>query len=189
MGANGPNRCAEEAVRGAWIQCDQRNGRCRIPPGLLTQYLSQFLQRTVIDKTGLAGMFDFHLEFTPDEVTPGITASGDARDPAGPSIFAALQEQLGLKFRGRLEGTGRSSCHRSRGETLGELITMLPALFNHLWQSTVFAGVAALLTLALRKNQARVRHGVWVAASCKFLVPLSILIALGGHINGGRLRR
>jgi len=60
---------------------------------------------------------------------------------------------------------------------------MLPALFNHLWQSTVFAGVAALLTLALRKNQARVRHGVWVAASCKFLVPLSILIALGGHIQ------
>jgi hypothetical protein len=29
---------------------------------------------------------------------------------------------------------------------------MLPTLFNHLWQSTVFAGVAGLLTLALRKK-------------------------------------
>jgi bla regulator protein BlaR1 len=54
---------------------------------------------------------------------------------------------------------------------------------NHLWQSTVFAGVAGLLTLALRKNPARVRHWVWLAASYKFLIPLSLLIALGGHIQ------
>jgi beta-lactamase regulating signal transducer with metallopeptidase domain len=60
---------------------------------------------------------------------------------------------------------------------------MLPALFNHLWQSTLFAGAAGLLTLALRKNPARVRHWVWLAASCKFLIPLSVLIALGGHIQ------
>jgi bla regulator protein BlaR1 len=53
---------------------------------------------------------------------------------------------------------------------------------NHLWQSTLFAGVVGLLTLALRKNRARVRHGLWLAASCKFLIPLSVLIALGGHI-------
>jgi uncharacterized protein (TIGR03435 family) len=56
------------------------------------------------------------------------------------------------------------------------------ALANHLWQSTLFAGVAGLLTLALRDNHARVRHWVWLAASCKFLIPLSALIALGGHI-------
>src|SRR5438128_11107722 len=63
---------------------------------------------------------------------------------------------------------------------------MNPAYFspfaNHLWQSTLFAGVAGLLTLALRDNHARVRHWVWLAASCKFLIPLSALIALGGHI-------
>src|SRR5260370_107583 len=57
------------------------------------------------------------------------------------------------------------------------------ALANHLWQSTLFAGVAGLLALALRKNHARVRHGVWLAASCKFLIPLSVLIALGGHVR------
>jgi bla regulator protein BlaR1 len=54
---------------------------------------------------------------------------------------------------------------------------------NHLWQSTLFAGVAGLLTLALRKNRARVRHAVWLAASCKFLVPVSLLIAVGGHFQ------
>ncbi len=54
---------------------------------------------------------------------------------------------------------------------------------NHLWQSTLFAGVAGLLTLALRNNRARARHWVWLAASCKFLIPLAVLIALGSHIR------
>jgi bla regulator protein BlaR1 len=57
------------------------------------------------------------------------------------------------------------------------------AIANHLWQSTLFAGLAALLTLGLRNNHARVRHGVWLAASCKFLIPLSVLFALGGQIR------
>src|SRR5258707_829868 len=57
------------------------------------------------------------------------------------------------------------------------------SLANHLWQSTLFAGIAGLLTLTLRNNHARVRHGVWLAASCKFLIPLSVLVAMGGHIR------
>jgi len=59
----------------------------------------------------------------------------------------------------------------------------LSPLANHLWQSTLFAGVAGLLTLALRKNPARVRHWVWVVASLKFLVPFSVLITLGSHVQ------
>jgi bla regulator protein blaR1 len=54
-----------------------------------------------------------------------------------------------------------------------------PALGNHLWQSTLFAAAAGLLTLALRKNRARTRYRLWLAASAKFLVPFSPLIALG----------
>jgi bla regulator protein blaR1 len=61
--------------------------------------------------------------------------------------------------------------------------TILPAIANHLWQSTLLAAVAWLLTLALRNNRARVRHHVWLAASCKFLVPFSVLVALGGHVQ------
>jgi len=60
---------------------------------------------------------------------------------------------------------------------------MLPAILNHLWQSTAGAGIAWLLTLALRKNHARVRHGIWLAASVKFLIPISLLIALGSHLQ------
>ncbi len=57
----------------------------------------------------------------------------------------------------------------------------LRTLADHLWQSTWFAAFAALPVLALRKNRARVRHGVWLAASAKFLIPMSVLIALGGQ--------
>jgi bla regulator protein blaR1 len=59
----------------------------------------------------------------------------------------------------------------------------LSPIANHLWQSSLFACVAGLLTLALRKNSARVRRWVWVAASFKFLIPFSVLIAIGGHIG------
>lgn len=55
-----------------------------------------------------------------------------------------------------------------------------PALANHLWQSTAFVAAAWLLTILLRRNSARVRYGVWLAASVKFLIPFSLLIALGG---------
>jgi bla regulator protein BlaR1 len=59
--------------------------------------------------------------------------------------------------------------------------TAAPVLGDHLWQSTVCAVVAALLTLTLRRNQARVRYWLWLAASIKFLVPFSLLVALGNR--------
>jgi len=54
-------------------------------------------------------------------------------------------------------------------------------LANHLWQSTAVAAIAAVLALALRNNQARVRYWIWLTASLKFLVPFSVLIAIGRH--------
>lgn len=57
--------------------------------------------------------------------------------------------------------------------------SLAPALLNHLWQSTVFAVVAGAFTVLLRRNSARVRYGLWLAASIKFLIPLEVLAALG----------
>jgi bla regulator protein BlaR1 len=55
------------------------------------------------------------------------------------------------------------------------------ALANHLWQSTLFAIVAAAVSLNFRKNQAQVRYRLYLAASLKFLIPFSPLIRLGSH--------
>ncbi len=54
------------------------------------------------------------------------------------------------------------------------------AIANHLWQSTLFAAAAGLLTLFLRNNRAHVRFCLWLAASVKFLVPFSLLMLVGG---------
>jgi bla regulator protein BlaR1 len=55
---------------------------------------------------------------------------------------------------------------------------LLP-IANHLWQSTLFAAVAGLLTLTLRSNRAVMRYWLWVAASVKFLIPFSPLVMMG----------
>ena len=56
---------------------------------------------------------------------------------------------------------------------------MLSALLDHLWQSTLMALAIGALVLALRKAPAAVRHGLWFAASIKFLIPFAGLAALG----------
>ena len=61
-----------------------------------------------------------------------------------------------------------------------------PGMGNHLWQSTIFAAAAGLLTLALRKNHARARYWLWLAASFKFLVPFSLLTGLGSRMAWSR---
>ena len=68
----------------------------------LTTILARFpaVRRRVIDRTSLTGRFDFDLEWTPLVMPPGPAAPGVPPD-AGPTIFTALQEQLGL----RLEST------------------------------------------------------------------------------------
>lgn len=65
----------------------------------------------------------------------------------------------------------------------GHWNAILPALADHLWQSTLFAIVAALLAIMLRKYSARVRYIVWLAASLKFLIPFSLLIAIGSRLS------
>jgi uncharacterized protein (TIGR03435 family) len=60
--------------------------------GLIGQ-LSNIVDRTVIDETGLTGAYDFHLEWTTD-----LSTTSQSDDTTGPSIFTAVQEQLGLKL-------------------------------------------------------------------------------------------
>jgi uncharacterized protein (TIGR03435 family) len=67
----------------------------------LTQELQRELGRVVIDKTGIQGRYDCALKWNPDTGAPqtndGTDASATSGD-AGPSIFTAIQEQLGLKL-------------------------------------------------------------------------------------------
>lgn len=52
-------------------------------------------------------------------------------------------------------------------------------ILRHLLQSTLFAVVAGLLTLAFRRNRANVRYSLWLVASVKFLIPFSVLVSAG----------
>ena len=73
--------------------------------------ISNIVGRTVVDKTGLKGLYDVKLQWTPDPPAggnapggpsgpggPGGPEAGPPIDSNGPSIFTAIQEQLGLKL-------------------------------------------------------------------------------------------
>ena len=74
------------------------------PVDMLAKAMSDSVGRPVVDKTGLSGKFDWKLEWTPDAgqlqpKAPGQTQeAAPAPDLSGPSLFTALQEQLGLKL-------------------------------------------------------------------------------------------
>jgi uncharacterized protein (TIGR03435 family) len=73
---------------------------------MLVTVLSRTLGRTIVDRTGLTGKYDFTLEYAPEEggaQQPGAGAEAGGVLPSSPpdsapSIFTALQEQLGLKL-------------------------------------------------------------------------------------------
>ena len=56
------------------------------------------LNRMIVDRTGLEGPYNLTLRFTPDNVPPVSVPGFPPVDPNGPSIFTAMQEQLGLKL-------------------------------------------------------------------------------------------
>ncbi len=58
---------------------------------VLAESLAEILDRVVIDKTGILGKYSVNLKWTPDDAV-------STGDEAPPSIFTALQEQLGLKL-------------------------------------------------------------------------------------------
>ena len=72
-------------------------GGTGMPIQYLVDMLSTVLQRPVSDNTGLTGLYDFQLQWMPDETQRSIGAPG-ATNGDGPSLFQALQEQLGLRL-------------------------------------------------------------------------------------------
>ena len=78
-----------------------------IPIPVFLQYLAPKVNRVIVDRTGLTGNFDIELQWTPDNLPPRqpglpadqpIRVNGQDVDPNGPSLFTAMQEQLGLKL-------------------------------------------------------------------------------------------
>lgn len=81
-------------------RCANRNN----PPGVVSGVgrempsfvfpLAGYVQRAVVDRTGLTGTWDIDLTFNPD----GLAGSPASPDDPRPSLFTALQEQLGLRL-------------------------------------------------------------------------------------------
>jgi uncharacterized protein (TIGR03435 family) len=114
----GTDANAPDPAKFKWPAPGRPGRRCGIGPdgdtvkagsitmATLVTYLTPMLDRPVVDKTGLAGNFDFDLRYdgAATLVMPGrgraTAVSPDTpSDPAkGASIFTALQEQLGIKL-------------------------------------------------------------------------------------------
>ena len=60
---------------------------------------------------------------------------------------------------------------------------MTDLVIAHLWQSSLFAGLAWALTVVLRRNGAHVRYWIWFGASLKFLIPFALLVRAGSLIQ------
>jgi uncharacterized protein (TIGR03435 family) len=77
-----------------------------IPISYLVEMLSQLgLGLVIVDKTGLTGKYDFTLKWTPDQGAPkfkgadgSVQPAGPLADSFGPSLFTAMEEQLGLRL-------------------------------------------------------------------------------------------
>jgi uncharacterized protein (TIGR03435 family) len=107
-----PNAC--EPPGGAGVTCgafytgpSSLDGRS-MSMAAFSNALSLTLGRPVTDHTGISGQFDIHLEFDPDGANlgngaAGLSTDGNKSDSERPSIFSALQQQLGLKLESHKE--------------------------------------------------------------------------------------
>jgi len=92
---------AEEAGQSTTNGRPGRLEATKITMQKFTDLLARATGQPVANETGLNGAFSFTLEWTPDE-TQKLRAEGEsAPAPGGTTLFAALQEQLGLKLEGR----------------------------------------------------------------------------------------
>jgi uncharacterized protein (TIGR03435 family) len=110
-------------------------------------------------------------------------SAGDVRDPDGRRPDAPSKELISgqalVESPSRPDGWGAvqpiENLATGAQPTTG-------AWLNHLWQSTLFALAVGLLTIAFRRNHARVRYCLWFSSSVKFLIPFSVLLAFGSGL-------
>lgn len=102
--AKGGPKLTENTSPGPRQGMSMNRGRAQgfaAPIQMLADNLANTVGRPVIDMTGLTGKYDWKLEWTPDSgmATPGPdNPQAQSGDAPGPTIFTAVQEQLGLKL-------------------------------------------------------------------------------------------
>jgi uncharacterized protein (TIGR03435 family) len=94
VGKSGPKFKRSDAAGDASVSQGAVQGKYRViahkmPVFVLASMLENQIDRMVLDKTGLEGNFDFQLEWALDM---------NVNDVSAPSVFSAVQEQLGLKL-------------------------------------------------------------------------------------------
>jgi uncharacterized protein (TIGR03435 family) len=105
---NGPKLSPAKANADIQTQIPGRIFHPYMPMAILATALSRFERQTVIDMTGLNGPFTVDLQWTPDAVRSRASqdgapplVNGQVVDLNGPSLYTALQEQLGLRLESR----------------------------------------------------------------------------------------
>ena len=88
----GITRCATNVGMGAGVRTVRYRG---VSSNRLAEFLSTAVNRVIVDKTGLRGSYDIELRFQDDTAFIG---PGSRQQREAPSLFTALQEQLGLKL-------------------------------------------------------------------------------------------
>jgi len=108
VGKNGPRlQPTKQTGSNNGTNTNMSNGRgtatfTGVTMAVLAQQLARRTGRPVVDNTGLPGKYDFKLEWTADVGQPGAVNGGgpgpNSSEPVGPTIFTAIQEQLGLRL-------------------------------------------------------------------------------------------
>jgi uncharacterized protein (TIGR03435 family) len=90
---NGRPTCGTRTTRGSMMTTG-------VAMADFARNLGPFTGRPVVDKTGLTGVYDLDLTWTPEEAPPGPDGTLTQRPPSndGGSLYTAVQEQLGLKL-------------------------------------------------------------------------------------------
>jgi uncharacterized protein (TIGR03435 family) len=68
----------------------------RLSMGQVAEFLTRALGQTVVDKTGLGGVYTFELKWMPEDPAADPAKNVDAE--SAPSMYTALQQQLGLRL-------------------------------------------------------------------------------------------